>query len=441
MAGTLMQFAMLSIFVLACFGSSNPQAPAMTKIRLGPEALASVNEDGGALRCEPSVAMHGDKIVVSWNDSFGGRKGSETGVAVAWALSRDRGQTYRFGGYLAPGPGSVVSGADSRLATDEAGRFFLLVLQWLEGQQTLRFYRTDSAAFGTWEEMAAPDTTSGEPHIDKPALAVGRDGRIAIAYDRGKRTAIVTSRDGGKSWSAPKTISDTTDSIRSGAGVAFVADSLVVAWMEGKGMKVTELWSASSSDGGKQFGAPSRVHRLAAPMPDPKGFAIAYGPYSLSGCDACLAAISDTLHLTCVEGAGGGSRILLFSSADRGKTWSTPESVGKSPDRALKIFPSLALAGAKPAVLAYDRRTAPDGARTDVFLSVRTAAGVYEDIQLNTVSTDWLKVPGDMDHAPIQRNFGDYISLASDGRGLVAAWTDGRSGLPRIYTRVVDLDD
>jgi len=56
--------------------------------------------------------------------------------------------------------------------------------------------------------------------------------------------------------------------------------------------------------------------------------------------------------------------------------------------------------------------------------------------KITTVATDWLKVQGDKQHAPIQRTFGDYISLASDTNGdLMAAWTDGRSGQARIMTK------
>ena len=34
---------------------------------------------------------------------------------------------------------------------------------------------------------------------------------------------------------------------------------------------------------------------------------------------------------------------------------------------------------------------------------------------------------------------GDYITLASDGRLLAAAWTDGRDGAARIYVRTIEL--
>ena len=108
---------------------------------LGPEVLASPNEDGGALRCEPSAALHGCHAIVAWNDSWGGQQGSQIGVAVGWSRSLDGGRTFEFGGYLpAPGEDEPPSGADSRLAVDAAGNFYLVVLSWYPTRKVLRLY-------------------------------------------------------------------------------------------------------------------------------------------------------------------------------------------------------------------------------------------------------------------------------------------------------------
>ena len=39
----------------------------------------------------------------------------------------------------------------------------------------------------------------------------------------------------------------------------------------------------------------------------------------------------------------------------------------------------------------------------------------------------------------IQRNFGDYITLASSGSQLLAVWTDAREGPSRIFARSITL--
>src|SRR5438552_7450855 len=99
------------------------------KFILGPEVLVSSNQDGGDLRCEPSAAIFKNMVVVAWNDSYGGIHGSLSGTAVGWAISKDRGRTFRFGGYLPLAQNDfVAAAADSRLAVDEEGNFFLEIL-------------------------------------------------------------------------------------------------------------------------------------------------------------------------------------------------------------------------------------------------------------------------------------------------------------------------
>src|SRR5258708_1410508 len=43
-----------------------------------PEVEASVNSDGGAMRCEPAIAIRGKNVLVGWNDSYGGAHGANT---------------------------------------------------------------------------------------------------------------------------------------------------------------------------------------------------------------------------------------------------------------------------------------------------------------------------------------------------------------------------
>ena len=140
-----------------------------------------------------------------------------------------------------------------------------------------------------------------------------------------------------------------------------------------------------------------------------------------------------------MEGAGKGTRILLFSLESGAKAWSKPLRVGNSPDKAVKVFPSLAMAGSRPAVLYYDRRNNLNTSLTDAYLSVLIEGLRFQDFKINTISTDWTKAPGDKKYAPIQRNFGDYITLASHDNLLVATWTDARSGATRIYARTIQV--
>ena len=186
------------------------------------------------------------------------------------------------------------------------------------------------------------------------------------------------------------------------------------------------------------------IYKLKQTPPSPKGYAFSLGYPAQFLNFAWLACGSDPsgrsiCYLACAEGVGKGSRILLLTLPQGGKTWSQPAKVGDSPDQAIKVMPSVATVGSRPSLLYYDRRSEPDSPLTDVYLSILNNGGKFAEVKVSTVSTDWTKTPGDKQYAPIQRNFGDYITLASDGRLLAAAWTDGRSGAPRIYVRTIEV--
>jgi hypothetical protein len=415
--------------------------------RQGPEVLASNSPDGGALRCEPSVAVFRNVIVVAWNDSYSGAHGmkNKAGVSVGWAISLDRGQTFKFGGYLPQdSDGNLLSGADSWLAADGEGNFYLQVMSW-ESPHVIEVYYMDHRGLGRWQKMTI--AASGE-YADKPAMSVGSAGQIGIAYSdtNPARYSIyfVKSSDGGRSWSKPIELSASENRIKLGAGLSVRGSEIVATWMEGAKSDVDEIWGAISEDAGRTFSKPSMIYKLKQTPPSPEGYRFGLGypaqflNFAWLACGPALSGKS-VCYLACAEGVGKGSRVLFFTLPPGGKTWSRPATVGDSPDQAIKVMPSVAMVASRPAVLYYDRRNGPEGALTDVYLSILGKGAKFEDLKLNSVSTDWTKTPGDKQYAPIQRNFGDYITLASEGRLLVAAWTDGRNGSPRIYVRTIEF--
>lgn len=396
---------------------------------LGPEVVVSDQLDGGDLRCEPSVAVSGNYVAVSWNDSYGGSHGSQTGVAIGWSISTDRGKTYRFGGYLAPGAKESVSGADSRLAVAGNGDFLLLVLQWEAGRQALRLYAMNPTNEKEFREVTTVAATTGDPYIDKPSLFC--DGnRAYIAYTLGGKIAFTSAEADVKKWIEPKIISEETSKIRTGVGIAARGERIVVAWEEGTGMATSEVWCATSSDAGKTFASAKKLLAFKQ-VPTPSGFAIGYGPFDMSANDVAILPPQKSgqpFTLTYAVGDGESSTLNTVESVD-GVSWTTPRPVaGPKLDRAW--FPAAA-GGPTDALICY-ARTDFRKELTDVYFCSGERA-----IPLTTMPTNWLKVRGDKAHAPIQRNFGDYISLAGDSKGWVAAWTDGRGGKPQIMARTI----
>lgn len=421
--------------------------------QIGPEVLVSNNLDGGTLRCEPSAAISRDAIVIAWNDSYGGIHGAETGVAIGWAISKNGGKTYQFGGYL-PKEQKDYSpdGADSWLMADGEGNFYLQLLSWHKEIDEIQIYYMDHSHLGKWKKMTdalVSDSSKGDPSLDKPAMFVDDSGRIGIVYTemyrgQGNSISFLLSNDKGRSWSKPLQISPPEEKVKTGACISISGSLIVAAWIEGGAMNLDEVWCAISQDGGITFSAPNMVYKLKESIKPPSGYSFGVGPAAIINNNVWLACrknenCNSTFYLTCAEGAGKGSRILLFTLKSGEKTWSKPIRVGNSPDRAAKVFPSLAMAGSRPAILYYDRRNNPRAPLTDVYLSILIEGLRFQDFKINTICTDWTKAPGDRKYAPIQRNFGDYITLASHDHLLVATWTDARSGPSKIYARTIQV--
>ena len=421
------------------------------KYRLGTEVLVSNNSAGGRLRCEPSAAVFKDTIIVAWNDSYGGSRGSQTGVAVGWAMSKDRGKTFSFGGYLPESqPNIVPSGADSWLAADAEGNFYLQVLSWQKQTHQIQLYYMDHDNLGKWRKMPdalISDIANGGASLDKPAMAIDGVGRIGIVFTsekEGSAISFVQSTEKGQSWAKPIAVSAKSANLKTGASITMRGNQILVSWMEGVGSSLNQVWYAMSKDGGRSFIAPSMIYKLKGHLQPPKGYALGVGPAGFISNNTWLSKISDrsdaaTFYLTCVEGDGKSSRILLFTLAPGASTWSQPTLIGASPSNVVRVFPSLATVGKKLGVLYYYQENAAD-TLTDVFLSIPVDGANSQNVKMNTVGSDWEKVPGDRQFAPIQRNFGDYITLASHGNTFVATWTDGRDGAPRIYSRTLEIE-
>lgn len=405
-------------------------------LRLGPETPASVNADGGRLRVEPSVVRVGDTVVVAWNDSRAGRDlDSRVGVGIAWSWSSDGGRSFAFGGY-APG----TSGADSWLAATASGEILLQVLSWGRDEQAISIY----AVSPTPEPALTPRAVAARgPRVDKPAMAIGDDGWVGIVYTAGSEIRFVRSSDRAATWSSPAILSASRDRTRTGAAISTCGAHVVIAWVEGSGLELDEVWFVSSTDRGRSFSVPARVRALRSAVTPPPGYALGVGPAARISNNAWLACSGDqspTFHLAYGEGRDAGS-VALYQEGRTGQgrfQWSAPEVVAGG-DSVWALWPSVAVIGDRVGILYYDSRHSEEATLMDTYVSLG-GAGAFTAHRLSTRSTSWPDVPGDREHAPVQRNFGDYISLAADGPRAIATWTDGRTGAPRIMARSFEVE-
>src|SRR5437762_302642 len=97
---------------------------------------------------------------------------------------------------------------------------------------------------------------------DKPAIAVGADGRAYVAWSRllgraYQTTVLSSSGDGGRTWSSPKVVDGKLVQPQLVALAAGSGRTLYVAGVDTHG-----LWIVRSTDGGRRF-----TVRTAAPLP------------------------------------------------------------------------------------------------------------------------------------------------------------------------------
>jgi hypothetical protein len=436
------QRATMVMQVIVAFLLMSTGGVSAQQVRLGPEVVVSINKDGGRLRVEPSAIIVGETVVVAWNDSRAGRDFKvATGVGLAWARSTNGGRSFDFGGYLpSPDEATGPSGADSWLAATRNGEILLQLLHWGDDKQEVRVYALPRDGDAGWKPRGVAVTGT---RVDKPAMATAGDNWIGVAYTSGSAIGFVRSIDAGATWADPVSVSALDTRTRTGVGVASCGSQVLVVWLEGKGLVLDEIWFAWSVDGGRSFSKAAKVRSLDTALTPPPGYALGVGPAAFISNNAWLACSggqAPLFHLVYAEGRTRGS-VILYQQArpqDGQLQWGKPQVVAGG-DSVWAVFPSVAVFEEWIGVLYYSsRHSTASHSVMDVYLSIGLP-GAFADHRLTTVSTSWPDVAGDPEHAPVQRNFGDYITLASDGLRGVAAWTDGRTGEPRIMVRKLDV--
>jgi len=413
----------MSLLVLACL--------LVPDLVIGPSEveIPTVGHEG-YMRCEPSIGASGKDVVVAWNDSIGGEHGSQSGTAVGWAYSSDAGLTYKVGGYLS-GKGGKLDGADSRIATTGDGRFILLVLSG-EG---IHLYDMSGKQMGTMNDLGL---AVGGADLDKPALAV--DGkRLAIAYTKGTGEIwVARSADGGRTFDQGVLVSEAVKKNRSGVSLVFDGPALRAAWMEGAGNVATEASVASAPKWDRPFEPAHAAYRLTVSPKAPNGQAMAGyrdGAYGLFHYDTGLNVTRGEVQLSLVEGTKLGSRVLVLRSKNGGKAWGKPIEVSALFPSGSNSYAAVCPLKNEVTVLYYHQEANATDGSTDVIMTSLSQDASFS-ATVSSQPTPWKNVLGDAKRAPIQRVFGDYISVANNGKDeLYAAWTDGRAGGSTIMVR------
>lgn len=278
---------------------------------------------------------------------------------------------------------------------------------------------------------------------DKPAVVIDRSpasprlGYAYIAYTRfvnneqGTAVFVHRSPDGGRCWSRPRRLSPLRTRAQGVALAVGPAGELYAAWIEfGPGRPRLRL--RRSDDGGRSFAPPVTVARVAPP-PSPlpvRGWDFRVPTFASLGTDISSGPASAAVYAVWQNDRTRRSRILLARSSDRGRTWTAPADVSRSPRSAQDFFPAIAVSPVTGAiqVIFYTNRLAPE--RLDVFAAESPPGGSDFSVQRRVTDMSF-----DPTADPALRRFiGDYIGVAPYGPdGIVAVWTDTRRGNQDIF--------
>ncbi len=272
--------------------------------------------------------------------------------------------------------------------------------------------------------VAEQASTPGIPFEDKPYIVADNSkskyaGNLYIGWTRWRiadsQMVISRSTDEGKTWSQPVEIDAHPGLPRDDNGAAEGFDgavgsdgTLYTIWSQGD-----DLMMVTSKDGGKTFSHARAIIHTAPIM-----FAIDTLERANGFPQIAVDPKSKRLYVTWTDYRNGDIDVFLATSSDRGRHWSAPIRVNNDPihNGAEQFFQWLAVdpVDGSVNVVFYDRRGDPQGRKQIVVLARSTDAGrtfsnyawTDEPFQVNSVF------------------FGDYNGLAAYGGRVYGVWTE-----------------
>lgn len=404
----------------ACVRGNGPQAPATPA---APE-LRAVPVTGYGYHNETSVAVdptRPDRVVTAF----------QVPATAGW--SADGGRSWASAAL--PGTQAFDLSGDPVVFFDGDGHVYALYIAFVrpEDYDTLGkaahrngiFLNRSDDGGRTWRPQATAVSEQPErpgiPFEDKPMAAVDRSadparrGHVYVAWTEFRRweTQILFARstDGGLGFSAPIQISDRGGSPKDSVGavegtdVAVGPDGTVyVVWSDSTGILLDR-----STDGGRTFGADTRVARTADIVFGVAGVARANGYPSIEADPR-----TGRLFVEWVDRRLGSAAVFLTVSTDGGRTWSEPRVVSDNaaPDGRDRFFSWMAL-DPKTGTLAIGYYRQEAGGLLRYVLSYSTDDG-----------RTFRHVPWGQPFVPGGEFLGDYTGVDAYDGVVYGAWTE-----------------
>lgn len=314
---------------------------------------------------------------------------------------------------------------------------------------------------GAWHTSARPGsdvlsapTKAGGPLTFQVRLAAdtSRPGRLYLSWLQASNTAtlafpeagnpivLARSDDGGLTWTSPLRVSPPARArVVAPSVVAGPRDDVYLSYLD-LGGDVLDYHGAHGAKGGPPFPGPWElvlarsqdggqrwVDTVVAPRLTPTERIIVFFPPSPS---LAVDPRGERMYIAFHDGSGGDADVLVWASANGGKTFGEPRRVNDNRlgDGTAQYLPRLAVApNGRVDVVYYDRRADKENVRNEVSLQWSEDGGqsFSPRLRMSDRAFDSRIGLGSERGLP---DLGSRLGVVSSRRRAVAAWADTRAG-------------
>ncbi|MEO8973522.1 MAG: sialidase family protein [Ktedonobacteraceae bacterium] len=436
---------MMLVVLAACGGTTPKPLPVQT----GPLNVR-VSRDAYPAHASPSVAVNprnprnllGAAVLLQPNPAYPGKSNIATIDHIGTFFSMDGGINWRDNGPLLVPSGFVESYSESLAFNAQGTGFIVAVLQSTLTQNALTrvvlWHSNDGGA-----TFSAPVTVAQGNGDSNPSLAIdASSGALNIAWSEQITILFTRSTNNGQSFSTPRNISGSKPSLLPGITVGPKGIIHVVyADVSNRAGFALPLDVVTSSDGGQSFSSPQAIPGVVAsyfvgaqPLHLDSFFSITTDPHDGTLYVAYTAdrVITDsTGNNTTVE---DNTDVLLSSSYNGGKTWNRAVRINDDSlsDSDSHFQPQLAVTPGGTLYISY-LTLYNSNSFIDVFLTQSGNHGTSFMSSHKITSVSWNPSNG------VNGWVGDHQGLAIGPTKVYLMWNDTHDSHLEIYTAVVGL--
>ncbi|MEW6735538.1 MAG: hypothetical protein AB1489_29875 [Acidobacteriota bacterium] len=403
-----------------------------------------VNDPGidnlGRVQSESSIAVNGNNVIISFNDSGGVELQGNMLIAniSGYAFSTNGGNTFTH--KRIPLLPNSENGGDGVVEFGPNGEIYYAMLTLIGSKSIIGVAKSiDNGATFTTPVDASTTAGNTEDFQDKEWLTVDKGssssfkGNVYVSWtdftNRGSFINFSRSTNNGTSFEPPITLSpkDDTFAVQGSMPVTAPNGDIYVFYLDSRsGIGIN---SVKSTDGGKTFTAPRKITTFIPIRPMTGGSGVRTNSFPSVAVDK-----NGSIHLTYAavspNAVGDRSDIFYILSTDGGNNFSTPRKLNDDGTTTAQFLPTIAAtADGKVGVKWWDRRNDPiNNSLTDVYMAISTNGGKTFGKNFRITNHNWVFGPNSLNSY-----HGDYDDIDTDGTDFYLCWSDERGLDPDVY--------